>query len=103
MAKAWYRCCGVSAMERGPLFWHYPHYGNQGGSPSTAIRDGAYKLIEFYEDDRLELYNVQEDIGEQHNLAEQMPDKTQELHQKLKEWRKEVGARLPRPNPKAGK
>ncbi|MDR8390367.1 sulfatase [Aliifodinibius sp. S!AR15-10] len=86
-------------MERGPLYWHYPHYGNQGGSPSSAIRKGQYKLIEFYEDGRLELYNIAEDIGEQENLVERMPGKTEQLHQELKQWKEEVGARTPAPNP----
>ena len=54
-----------------PLFWHYPHYGNQGGAPGGAVRDGDWKLIEWYEDGRLELYNLEDDLGEQHNLAAQ--------------------------------
>src|SRR5580704_12144030 len=52
-----------------PLFWHYPHYGNQGGSPSGAIRDGDWKLIERYEDGRRELYNIPEDLSESHDLV----------------------------------
>ena len=88
------------AMQRGkPLFWHYPHYGNQGGRPYGAIRDGDWKLIEWYEDGALELYNIPKDIGEQHELAAQQPDKVKELHGKLMAWRKEVGALMPTPNP----
>lgn len=90
-------------MDRGSLFWHYPHYGNQGGSPSTAIRKGSYKLIEFYEDNHLELYNIEADISEENNLVDKMPQKARELHSELEEWREEVGARLPKPNPNAGK
>lgn len=86
-------------MDRGRLFWHYPHYGNQGGSPSSAIRRGNYKLIEFYEDDRVELYNIAEDIGEKFNLADQMPEKAREMRQELEQWKQEVNARLPEPNP----
>ncbi|MFO7974323.1 MAG: sulfatase [Candidatus Hydrogenedentota bacterium] len=91
-------------MQRGSLrdralYWHYPHYGNQGGSPSAAIRDGEWKLIEFFEDGRVELYNLREDIGETNNLAAVMPDKTQELTNKLNAWQKAVGARFPSPNP----
>ncbi len=87
-------------MQRGkPLFWHYPHYGNQGGAPHGAIRDGDWKLIEWYEDGALELYNIPEDISEQHNLAAKNPDKAKELHAKLIAWRKEVGAVMPTPNP----
>ncbi len=85
-------------MARGkPLFWHYPHYGNQGGAPHGIIRDGDWKLIEWFEDGALELYNIPQDIGEQHNLAEQNPDKVKELHAKLIAWRKEVGALMPTP------
>ena len=87
-------------MQRGkPLFWHYPHYANQGGSPNGVIRDGDWKLIEWYEDGALELYNIQQDISEKNNVAAQQPDKVQELHTKLIAWRKEVGALMPTPNP----
>ncbi|MDX1638087.1 MAG: sulfatase [Balneolaceae bacterium] len=90
-------------MDRGPLFWHYPHYGNQGGSPASAIRKGPYKLIEFYEDGGyLELYNISRDIGEQHNLVDKMPDKVEELYSELQQWKQEVGARPPSSNPNAG-
>lgn len=81
------------------LYWHYPHYGNQGGSPGAAIRQGDWKLIEFFEDGRVELYNLREDLGEQNNLAETMPEKAQELANKLHSWQKAVGARFPSPNP----
>lgn len=87
-------------MHRGkPLFWHYPHYANQGGSPNGVVRDGDWKLIEWYEDGALELYNIQQDISEKNNVAAQQPDKVQELHTKLIAWRKEVGALMPTPNP----
>jgi arylsulfatase A-like enzyme len=87
-------------VQRGkPLFWHYPHYGNQGGAPYGAIRDGDWKLIEWYEDSALELYNLAQDIGEKNNLATQQPDKVKELHAKLIAWRKDVGALMPTPNP----
>ena len=92
-----------SAAERA-IYWHYPHYGNQGGSPGSAVRVGDWKLIEFFEDRRLELYDLKEDLGEQHNLALQEGKKAAELHAKLKAWRTTVGARIPSPNPnrKAG-
>ncbi len=86
-----------------PLFWHYPHYGNQGGSPGGAVRVGDYKLIEFYEDSRVELYNLRADLGEQHDLAATMPDKAAELRRMLHEWRREVRARMPTPNPNVRK
>ena len=85
---------------RGPIYWHYPHYGNQGGSPGSAVRDGDWKLIEWFEDGRgLELYNLASDMGEQRNLAQTNPAKASELHQKLSSWRKSVDARLPTRNP----
>ena len=63
------------AMPRGrPLFWHYPHYANQGGAPNGVIRDGDWKLIEWYEDGALELYNLPQDLGEKYDLAAQQPD-----------------------------
>jgi arylsulfatase A-like enzyme len=88
------------SMQRGkPLFWHYPHYSNQGGAPYGAIRDGDWKLIEWYEDSTLELYNITQDIGEKNNLASQQPDRVKALHERLMAWRKEVGALMPTPNP----
>jgi len=88
------------SMDRGkPLYWHYPHYSNQGGSPHGAIREGDWKLIEWYEDGALELYNIPQDIGEKNNLAAKQPDKTRTLHEKLIAWRKEVNAVMPAPNP----
>jgi arylsulfatase A-like enzyme len=85
-----------------PLFWHYPHYGNQGGSPGGAVRLGDWKLIEFYEDSRVELYNLAEDIGEKNNLAAKMPEKAAELRKMLDDWRKSVKAAMPTPNPAWG-
>jgi arylsulfatase A-like enzyme len=81
------------------LYWHYPHYSNQGGKPGGAVRLGEYKLTEFYEDGKLELYNLKEDIGEKNDLAGRMPEKTKELHRLLKEWRSTVEAQMPTPNP----
>ena len=88
-----------AALERDALFWHYPHYGNQGGTPGSSIRSGDWKLIEFYEDGRLELYNLAEDVGEDNNLANAEPERTQALYQRLKIWRESVAARIPTPNP----
>ena len=82
-----------------PLFWHYPHYSNQLGRPAGAVRQGDFKLVELYENNRLELYNLTKDIGEKNNLADKMPDKTKQLHSKLKDWRASVGAQMPIANP----
>lgn len=90
---------GEKLDRRAPLFWHYPHYGNQGGAPHGAIRDGDWKLIEWYEDGRLELYHLTADVGEQINLAAREPDRTRAMHARLAAWRKEVGAIMPTPNP----
>ena len=60
---------------------------------------GDFKLIESYEDNRVELYNLRADLGEQHDLAAEMPQKAAELRRMLHEWRKEVGAVMPEPNP----
>jgi arylsulfatase A-like enzyme len=89
---------GGNVPERA-LFWHYPHYGNQGGAPAAAVRRGDYKLIEWFEDDRVELFNVREDIGERNNLAAAQPERVARLREELQVWRKDVGAKLPTPNP----
>jgi arylsulfatase A-like enzyme len=82
-----------------PLFWHYPHYGNQGGEPSSIVRDGDWKLIHYWEDGHNELYDLATDIGEQHDLAKGEPQRTAELWAELSEWLNATGAKLPRPNP----
>jgi arylsulfatase A-like enzyme len=82
------------------LFWHYPHYANQGGRPGGAIRQGDYKLIEFYEDGRRELFDVKKDISESRNLIAEKPQVANELATRLAAWRKDVGAAMPTPNPK---
>ena len=82
-----------------PLFWHYPHYSNQGGSPYGAVRLGDWKLIEWYEDMRLELYDLKTDLGEKNNLASQQPEKTASLVTLLHEWRQRVNAQMPTDNP----
>lgn len=92
---------GKGSLDREALFWHYPHYGNQGGSPGSAVRTGDWKLIEFFEDGRLELFDLKNDPGEKRNLASERPDVAASMHAKLKAWRKEIGARLPSKNPDA--
>ena len=85
-------------IDRDAIYWHYPHYGNQGGSPGSAIRSGDWKLIHFYEDDRLELYNLAQDIGESRDLADAEPQRTAALKRALDAWRDEVGAKSPSRN-----
>ena len=81
------------------FFWHYPHYGNQGGSPAGAIRRGNYKLIEWYEDRRVELYDLKDDPGELQDLSAKKADQTEILRLALHAWRDEVKAVMPTPNP----
>jgi len=83
------------AIEPRPLFWHYPHYGNQGGSPAGAIRVGDWKLIEWYEDGRRELFNIGNDLGERRDLATENPSKVRELASQLEAWRRAVDAKMP--------
>lgn len=84
--------------KRDALFWHYPHYSNQGGKPGGAIRAGDLKLIEFYETGRLELFDLGKDPRENRNLAGEMPRKALELQQKLDAWRRAIGAQMMLPN-----
>jgi len=104
-------CDGVSLVpllqqsgewSREELFWHYPHHQHYqlgGATPYAAIRSGDYKLIEFFNDMNIELYNIAADIGEQRNLATMLPQKVDELRSRLHEWQREVGAQMPPPNP----
>lgn len=94
----------VPALKGGPLadralFWHYPHYGNQGGAPSAAIRRGDHKLIEWFEDDKVELFNVVTDPGETKDLAVEQPELAAKLRAELHAWQKDVGAKPTIPNP----
>jgi arylsulfatase A len=86
-------------MKLRHLFWHYPHYANQGSRPGGAIRFGDIKFIEYYEDGRRELFDVKKDISESRNLAAEKPELVKELAAELDNWRKEVGAKMPTPNP----
>ena len=89
---------GGTQPER-PLFWHYPHYSNQGGGPGGAVRVGNFKLVEWFEDMRVELFNLRDDLGEKHDLASQMPEKTAALRKLLHDWRQGIHADMPSPNP----
>lgn len=96
------------ALEREALFWHFPIYLEAYSPkldesrdplfrtrPGSVIRKGKWKLHEYFENGDLELYNLESDLGEQHNLAEEMPEKAKELHLMLKQWRKDTGAPVP--------
>lgn len=90
---------GETLPER-PLFWHYPHYGNQGGTPGAAVRLGPWKLIEFFEDNHCELYNLDDDPSEQENVALQNTARVAQLQDLLHRWQEEVAAVHPLANPK---
>jgi arylsulfatase A-like enzyme len=90
---------GDVVLSNRPLYWHYPHYGNQGGEPSSIIRVGNWKLIHYWEDGRNELYNLDADFSEQFNLAEKNSEITKELALKLETWLIEVGAKFPTKDP----
>lgn len=87
--------------ERGPIFWHYPHYSNQGGTPGAAVRDGRWKLIRWFEDGREALYDLHADIGESVDLACARPDIRQRLAAALDAWMLDVRALIPQRNPLA--
>jgi arylsulfatase A-like enzyme len=82
-----------------PLFWHYPHYGNQGGEPSAIMIQGKWKLIHYFEDGRNELYDLAHDVGEQTDLASQHPDRAASMLTALQDWQKQTNASFPKPNP----
>ena len=90
----------TGSLVRPALFWHYPHYwsGNL-VRPAGMVRAGDWKLIEFYEDMRVELYNLKDDLGEARDLAKDKPEKADELRRLLHAWRKDVDAQMPSPNP----
>ena len=89
----------VPALRGGPLperalFWHYPHYSNQGGFPGGAIRLGRWKLLERYEDGRVQLHDLAEDLGERTDLAEREPARVADLRARLHAWYREVDAKF---------
>jgi len=81
------------------MFWHFPDYGNQGGEASGSVLDGDWKLIEWYEDGRTELYDLAVDIGEQKDLASERPADATRLRKELARWRDSVAAQMPSINP----
>ncbi|MEZ6062042.1 MAG: sulfatase [Planctomycetaceae bacterium] len=90
---------GEREIEHAPLYWHYPHYHGSTWTPGAAMRDGDWKLIELYEFDRAELYNLRGDVGERNDLSESHPEKLSELRGRLQQWQSQMQARMPQPNP----
>ena len=90
---------GTGNLEREAIFWHYPHYGNQGGTPGSSVRSGDYKLIHFFEDAHVELYNLRTDQGETQDLAVRKPTLAGKLRGMLSDWQEKVEAKIPQPNP----
>jgi len=82
-------------LPKRPLVWHYPHYGNQGGEPSGIYRDGHWKMIHYYEDDRVELYDLANDPGEQTDVSTREPLRAATMKQLLADYLKTVGAKFP--------
>lgn len=88
----------TTSLDR-PLYWHYPHYHPGGATPYGAVRQGDYRLVEFYEDQRSELYNLKDDESEERDLANAEPERAAQLRKQLAAWREAVGAQLPTVNP----
>ena len=91
---------GGGTLDRDAIFWHFPGYlgagpGSWRTTPAGSIRSGDWKLIEFFETGKLELYNLREDLGEKTDLAGSMPGRVKELHSRLVAWRKSVKAPMP--------
>ncbi|MBI4894025.1 MAG: sulfatase [Acidobacteria bacterium] len=92
---------GGGKLKPRPLFWHYPHYSNQGGEPGSAIREGRWKLIEFHQGGRRELFDLDQDPGETRNLISKEPAVARKRAATLDAWRKKSGAVMPQKNPNA--
>ncbi len=96
---------GRGGFKRDALFWHYPHYSNQSvnageiNQPGAALRQGNLKLIEFYQDNHVELYDLKNDLSERHDLARARPQVAAQMQRKLAAWREAVGAQMMTPNP----
>ncbi len=89
----------TGTLERDTLYWHYPHYSNAGSTPTGAIRRGGWKLVEFFEDSHVELYNLADDPAESKDLSGVEQERTASMQQALAAWRESVGATMPPPNP----
>lgn len=90
---------GADSLERTALYWHYPHYHGSTWTPGAAMRSGRWKLIEFYDSDEFELYDLSADLGERRDLSRSHPEQAAKLRQQLRDWQAGIGARMPRRNP----
>ena len=90
---------GKKELQRRAIFWHYPHYGNQGGRPGSSIRIGKYKLIEFFEDSQIELYDLENDPSERNDISGEELGLARDMRELLTEWRQQAEAKIPQPNP----
>jgi len=90
---------GAEKLAREAIFWHYPHYSNQGGTPAASVVCGAWKLILNFEDNLVELFNLDFDPGEKNNLAAAEPQRAAHMLKLLKDWQTSIEARIPEPNP----
>jgi arylsulfatase A-like enzyme len=84
-------------LNRDALYWHYPHYSNQGGIPGGAVRIADFKLFENYENGEVSLYNLKKDIGESKDLSSSEPKRVRDMRNKLHDWYKEVDAKFLQP------
>jgi arylsulfatase A-like enzyme len=94
---------GQGKLDRDAIYWHFPGYlgagpGSWRTTPAGSVRSGDWKLIEFFETGKLELYNLRDDLGEKTDLAGSMPDRVKDLHTRLVAWRKSVNAPMPTPH-----
>ncbi len=90
---------GENTVSRKSIYWHYPHYHGSTWAPGAAVRQGDWKLVEFYEEGIAELYNLKQDISETQELSDRYPAKKEALRQTLREWQQDIGAQMPKPNP----
>ena len=87
------------SLDREAVYWHYPHYGNQGGTPGSSLRSGRWKYIEFYEDNSRHLFDLETDVAEKKDVAARHPDLVERFHGMLAGWLRDCDAAFPTPNP----
>lgn len=90
---------GRGSLPSRRFFWHFPHYTNQGSRPSGAVREGDWMMVEYYDDQKTELYDLRSDVRETRDLAASQPERVQRMRAALAAWRKEVSAQENTPNP----